>query len=259
MGLRNLRRTRRYAAYGRRDDTRDLNATLARIEGELDAGSYRPGPWAEFLGVARRRSRATRLALAPDVTRVSDKLHRRKHSTRFPFSIGLVLAVIGTVVGVALLQLGLARAHTGLAIASSVVLTVTLQPPIKLAVGYLLGIRYSHFFFFGLEPRFKMRYGTYLSAERWRRVLLHLSGTVGSPLAFWWVALRTEEALPGASATCRTLFLLLAAVQVLTFSLGIAGVRRLGPLGAVRHTSGGAAAYELREAMTKNGMEPDSV
>ena len=114
-------------------------------------------------------------------------------------------------------------------------------------------------FFFGFEPRFKMRYGTYLSAERWRRVLLHLSGTVGSPLAFWRVALRTEEALPGASATCRALFLLLVAVQVLTFSLGIAGVRRLGPLGAVRHTSGGAAAYELREAMTKNGMEPDSV
>ncbi len=171
---------------------------------------------------------------------------------RFPFRVGLVLEAIGTAAGVALLQLGLARAHTGLAIASSIILTITLQPPIKLAAGYLLGVRYSHFFFFGFEPRFKMCYGTYLSAERWRRVLLHLSGTVGSPLAFWWVALRTEAALPRASAICQALFLLLVAIQVLTFLLGILGVRRLGPLGAVRHTSGGAAAYELREAMTKN-------
>ena len=121
---------------------------------------------------------------------------------RFPFWVGLVLEAIGTAAGVALLQLGLARAHTGLAIASSIILTITLQPPIKLAAGYLLGVRYSHFFFFGIEPRFKMRYGTYLSAERWRRVLLHLSGTVGSPLAFWWVALRTEATLSRASAIC---------------------------------------------------------
>jgi hypothetical protein len=58
--------------------------------------------------------------------------------------------------------------------------------------------------------------------------------------------------------TGRALFLLLVAIQVATFSLGVLGVRRLGPLGAVRHTSGGAAAYELREAMTSNGIEPDT-
>jgi hypothetical protein len=136
-----------------------------------------------------------------------------------------------------------------LVIISAIILTITLQPPIKIAMGYLVGVRYSHFFFFGIEPRFKMRYGTYLSAERWRRVLLHLSGTVGSPLAFWWVALRAEETLPRASAICWTLFLLLVAIQVVACVLGIVGVRRLGPLGSVRHTSGGAAAYELREAV----------
>ena len=64
---------------------------------------------------------------------------------------------------------------------------------------------------------------------------MHLSGTVGSPLAFWWVALRTEGILPRASAVCWALFLVLVAVQVLAFLLGVAGVRRLGPLGAVRH------------------------
>jgi hypothetical protein len=220
------------------------------IEEELDAGRYRAGPWAEFLKSARGQPKETRLALAADVTRVSDKLHQSKHPTRFPFWVGLIFEAVGMAAGFAMLEAGLARAHGGLVIASAVVLTIALQPPIKIAVGALMGVRYSHFFFFGVEPRFKMRYGTYLSAERWQRLLLHLAGTVGSPLAFWWVALRAAETLPRASAVCWVLFLLLVAVQVMTFLLGIAGVRRLGPLGAVRHTSGGAAAYVLRDSVS---------
>ena len=234
---------------GRRDATNDLRKALAEIERDLDQGCYRPGPWARFLAVAVGQSKATRLELAEDVTRVSDKLHQRKHATRFPFWVGLVFHAVGIAAGVGILEVALDRADTGLAIIASIVLTVALQPPVKIAVGVLTGIRYSHFFFFGVEPRFKMRYGTYLCAERWVRVLLHLSGTVGSPFAFWWVAIRTEEVLPRASAICWALFLLLVAVQVSTFLLGVAGVKRLGPLGAVRHTSGGAAASELREAV----------
>lgn len=188
--------------------------------------------------------------MAPDVSRVSDKLHQRRHPARLPSWVGLAFEAAGTAAGIGLLEWGLGRAHPSSVIASSIILTITLQPLIKIAVGSLVGIRYSHFFFFGIEPRFKMRYGTYLSAERWRRVLLHLSGTVGSPLAFWWVALRAEATMPRTSSICWGLFLLLVAIQVLAFSLGIAGVRRLGSLGAVRHTSGGAAAYELREALS---------
>ncbi len=237
------------AARRGRHATSDLREALGRIEGELDQGCYRPGPWARFLGAAAGQSKATRLALAEDVTRVSDKLHQRKHAARFPFWVGLIFHSVGIAAGVAILEVGLDRADTGLAITASIVLTIALQPPVKIAVGILTGIRYSHFFFFGIEPRFKMRYGTYLSAERWRRGLLHLSGTVGSPFAFWWVALRTEGVVPRASAICWALFLLLVAVQVAAFLLGIAGVRSLGPLGAVRHTSGGAAAYELLDAV----------
>jgi len=220
------------------------------IEEELDNGRYSPGPWAEFLRSARGQSKEIRLALAADVTRVSDKLHQSRHLTRYPAWLGLVFEAVGIAAGVAMLETGLDRSHTGLVIASSVVLTIALQPPIKIAVGTLVGVRYSHFFFFGIEPRFKMRYGTYLSAERWQRLLVHLAGTVGSPLAFWWVAFRAEETLPRASAICWALFLLLVTIQVLAFLLGIAGVRHLGPLGAVRHTSGGAAAYVLRDAIS---------
>jgi hypothetical protein len=134
---------------------------------------------------------------------------------------------------------------SGLVVVSSIILTATLQPSIKIATGYILGVRYSYFFLFGFEPRFKMRYGTYLTAEPWHRVLLHLAGTVGSPLAFWWAAARAESVLPGAWATCEALFFFLVSIQVATFLLGLAGTSRLGPLGAVRHTSGGGAAYEL--------------
>jgi hypothetical protein len=237
------------AGEGRKRVTTDLKAELHRIEAALDSDRYRPGPWAAFLLVARRQSRPVRLALAPDVTRVSDKLHQRRHAARFPLWVGLAFEAVGTAAGVGFLEMGLERADAGLVVISSIILTVTIQPLIKIAVGYLVGVRYSHFFFFGIEPRFKMRYGTYLGAERWARVLLHFSGTVGSPLAFLWVALRAQETLPRASAICWGLFFLLVAVQVLAFLLGMAGVRRLGPLGAVRHTSGGAAAHEFRDAV----------
>jgi len=199
--------------------------------------------------MASRRPKAERLELAPAVTRISDKLHQRKHAVRFPVWVGLIFEAIGIALGFALLEVGLDQRSSGLVIFSSVVLTVTLQPPIKVAVGYVVGVSYSYFFVFGIEPRFKMRYGTYLAAEPWRRVLLHLAGTVGSPLAFWWAAVRAEEVLPDASATCRVLFLVLVAIQVATFLLGLAGVSRLGPIGAVRHTSGGGAAYELRQSL----------
>jgi len=223
----------------------ELGRALGRIESQLDEGLYRPGPWAKFLRAAEGRPRPERLMLADQASRVSDKLHRRGHPLAFSFWMGLSLELIATVVALMLLEAGLRGPSGGCVLAAAIVLTVTLQPLIKLAVGHLLGVRYSYFYIWGYyEPRFKMRYGTYLCADRWRRVLLHLSGTVGSPLAFWWVSVRAAEAVPRVSAICEGLFWLLVGVQVLTFLLGISGVRRLARVGWV--TSGGAVARELR-------------
>jgi len=222
-----------------------LSTALDRIQSQLDEGTYRPGPWAEFLRAAEGRPRAERLTLADQASRVSDKLHRRGHPLTFSFRTGLSLELIATVVALTLLEVGLRSPSGGFVLAAAIILTVTLQPLLKLAIGHLLGIRYSYFYIWGhYEPRFKMRYGTYLCAERWRRVLLHLSGTVGSPLAFWWVSVRAAEVLPRVSAICEGLFWLLVGVQVLTFLLGISGVRRLARVGWL--TSGGAVARELR-------------
>ena len=187
--------------------------------------------------------------LADQASRVSDELHRRRHPLTFSFWRGLSLELIATVVAVTLLEVGLRGPSGGFVLAAAIILTVTLQPLLKIAVGHLLGIRYSYFYIWGhYEPRFKMRYGTYLCAERWRRVLLHLSGTVGSPLAFWWVSVRAAQVLPRVSAICEGLFWLLVGVQVLAFLLGISGVRRLARVGWI--TSGGAVARELRAFMS---------
>ena len=165
-----------------------LAEALDRIQSQLDEGAYRPGLWAEFLRAAEGRPRAQRLILADRASRVSDELHRRRHPLTFSFRRGLSLELTATAVAVALLELGLRGPSAGFVLAAAIILSVTLQPLLKIAVGHLLGIRYSYFYVWGhYEPRFKMRYGTYLCAERWRRVLLHLSGTVGSPLACWWL------------------------------------------------------------------------
>jgi hypothetical protein len=227
----------------------ELSTELERIGSRLDEGSYRPGPWAKFLRAAEARPRAERLGLADRASRVSDKLHRRRHRRTFSCWTGLSLELIATAVALVLLEVGLRGASGGRVLAAAIILTVTLQPLVKIAVGYLLGIRYSYFYIWGnYEPRFKMRYGTYLCAERWRRVLLHLSGTVGSPLAFWWVSVRAAEVVPRVAAICQGLFWLLVGVQVLAFLLGISGVRRLARVGWI--TSGGAVARELRASVS---------
>jgi hypothetical protein len=223
----------------------ELRTELDRIESQLDEGTYRPGPWAKFLRAAEGRPRAERLVLADQASRVSDKLHRRGHPLAFSFRRGLSLELVATALALVLLEAGLSAASGGFVLAAVIILMITLQPLIKISAGHLLGIRYSYFYIWGYyEPRFKMRYGTYLCAERWRRVLLHLSGTVGSPLACWWVSVLAAEALPRVSAICEGLFWLLVAVQVLAFLLGISGVRRLARVGWI--TSGGAVARELR-------------
>lgn len=226
--------------------TSDLTERLHQIELELDAGIYRPGPWASFLQVAERKSQTERRAMTSDITRVSNKVHRRNHHTTVPLRTGLFLELLATVAGVLLLALGLDRLSAAAVLIAGAILTVTLQPLIKMTVGYLAGIRYAYFYFGGIEPRVKMRYGTYLAATRWRRVMLHLSGTVGSPLAFCWVATMAANDMPDTAAVCWALCWILIVVQVVLFMVVLSGARRSGLLGQAHLSSGGSAARELR-------------
>jgi hypothetical protein len=224
----------------------DLTERLDDIERRLDDGTYLPGPWAGFLRDAGRRDRAERKSLTEDVSRISDKLHRRKHPVTVSLRVGLLIELAGMAVGLIVLELGLRRPCPGCVLVAAAILAVTWQPLLKVATGYLLGIRYSYLYMSGVEPRIKMQYGTYLAASRWRRVALHLAGTVGSPLAFWWVAVRATRDLPEVAGICWLLCWILVAVQIVLFVVVLAGARRGGPLGGAHLSSGGSIARELR-------------
>lgn len=224
-----------------------LRSKLAAIEDDVEAGRYRPGPWAQFLRAARRLPRAERLALAADVSRVSSMLHRRHTRWLMPVFPALAIEVAGTAAGGALLSLGLSFQSDFAALAAMLVWVTTFQPLLKVGTGLVLGVRYEYAYLAGIEPRFKMRYGTYLAAPRWARVVLHLAGCVGSPLGAWVVARIVRPVLPLTAALSMAAFWIMMAINTTAFVAALAGMRRLGPLRS-ETSSGGAAGLELREA-----------
>jgi len=194
--------------------------------------------------------------MAAHVSRVSDKLHLRGGRRTLSFGLGITAESFATAIGVLLLIIGLVQISNALVAASALILAATFQPLIKTSVGQVLGIRYSYAYLWCLEPRFKMRYGTYLTASRWRRVLFHLSGTVGSPLALWLVSSLAAQSLKVAASICNTLFWITVVMQVIPFVAGLSGPRRLGAIRLVRLTSGGGAGVELREALLRRPEMP---
>jgi hypothetical protein len=124
----------------------------------------------------------------------------------------------------------------------------TLQPLVKLAVGTLSGVRYDYCYLYGLEPRFKMKFGSYVSAPRRKRIALHASGMVGSPLGAILVAYMADDTLPVARSVSLAVFWIVLAINLISAILGLFGVRRLGRL-RLAEGSGGALGLELREAL----------
>ncbi len=221
---------------------------IAAVEREADEGRYRPGPWDALMRVARSLPRADRGALASEISRVSAKLHCRKPIRKASLMAGLAAEIVGAVAGAVVLLLALQHHSNALAILAAAAWIATLQPLIKVAVGYLVGIDYEYVYLFGIEPRFKMRYGDYLAAARWARIIFHLSGTIGSPLSAWLIAVCVSDELWIAQDLSRAAFWIFLGVNAASFVVALFGVRRAGPFRLVQ-SSGGAAALELREAM----------
>ena len=227
----------------------DLADQLRAIEAELDAGRYHPGAWERFVRLVGRRPRSERLALAADISRVSCKLHTRNGLRTVSPATGCALELLATAVGAAGLAVGLARGWNVAALAAAAIWVTTFEPLVKLGTGMLLRVRYEYAYLRGVEPRFKMRYGTYLAAPRWRRVLVHLSGTVGSPLAAWLVATLTRPRLPVACRICVAAFWATVLLNAAFLCAALIGLRRIGRL-RLSTTSGGAAGLELRDWRT---------
>jgi len=186
--------------------------------------------------------------LKEDCSRVSNKLHRREGRATLSLSTGIISEAALTVLGGALIILAIHNRSNLIGIIAAAIWTMTFQPLLKIAVGRLLAIEYEYAYFHGAEPRFKMRYGDYLAAPRWARIVLHLSGTIGSPLGAWLAMVFLPADLTIAIDVCRAIFWVVVAVNVAGFIVALAGVRKLGPMKASA-SSGGWAALELREAL----------
>ncbi len=226
----------------------DLHDRIAAIERAVDDGSYRPGPWQALVRDIRNSMFFERAAVADDVSRVSRKLHLRNPRRRVSMNAGLLLEIAATGLGGLVMVLGVSMRSNWLAFLGALIWMVTFQPLIKLMAGRAMGVHYDYLYLLALEPRIKMKYGTYLSRPRLLRIILHLAGTIGSPIAAYLSYFMLSHTLPTAGEFCLGAFWVLVVVNVVSFIAAAAGIHRLGPL-PLSLSSAGSAAYEIREGL----------
>ena len=226
----------------------DLRGRLAAIELAVDEGRYRPGPWQALVRDIRNSMFFERAAVAEEVSRVSRKLHLRKRRRRAAMNAGILIETVATSAGGLAMLLGVGMRSNALTFLGALVWMVTFEPLIKLMVGTLIGVRYDYFYLLGIEPRLKMSYGTYLSKPRLLRIIVHLSGTVGSPLAAYLAYWLLSHTLPGAAALCYGAFWVLVVINLVNFFAPMLGVHRIGPM-PLSMSSAGSAAMEIREGL----------
>ena len=230
---------------GARERIRDR---VAEVERQVDEKRYHPGPWDRILKDTRALAREDRVLLKEEFTRVSSKLHRREGRATLSVTAGVAAEAALTMLGVVAIILGIHNQSNVSGIIAALIWMMTFQPLIKVGVGYLLGIEYDYAYFYGVEPRFKMRFGDYIAAPRWARIVLHLSGTIGSPLGAWLAMVCMPSDLRIAIDVSLAILVLVVAVNLVQMITALAGVKKLGPFRA-SFSSGGSAAMELREAL----------
>lgn len=223
-------------------DKEQASAELEKIDGEIDAGEYRRGRWQRFLKDAAALDRESREALAEGISRVSRKLHRRHGFPAIPFAAALLAEAILLAAGLVLVMNEAVLPR----LTGAVLLALCLQPLIKVVTGLLLGVRYDHAFLWYVEPRFKMAYGTYFRLSPLARVIVHLSGSIGTPLA----TLIAYMAFADGPALLAWVWLLAfvgaVVLQVGAFLAEWFGVRMVGPFRLSTLTSPATAALELK-------------
>jgi len=186
------------------------------IERDIDAGCYRPGPWDAVIRVNRSQPDDARIALAVDISRISRKLHLRLARRTAPLAPAITIELAATVLGGMLLAIAVKKDFNAVAIATMLIWVSTLQPLVKVAVGAMLGVGYEYGYLYGIEPRFKMKFGSYVAAPRWKRIMLHASGMFGSPLGAILVAWIAGDSLQIARAACWVVFWITLAINLIS-------------------------------------------
>jgi hypothetical protein len=227
---------------------RELRRRLEAIEEDVETGRYRPGPWEALLRSLRSRPSAERQQIAESVGRVSRKLHLRVSRRTIDINVAIVLELAATLLGGLIIVLGISLVSNVIAIIGAVIWITTFQPLIKFGCGRAVGVRYDYAYLYGVEPRLKMDYGSYLASSRAARIVLHLSGMVGSPLAAWFIANVLPPEMGLAKKLCWYAMWALITTNVVTLMVGLLGFRRIGGF-RMRDSSSGAAASEMREGL----------
>ncbi|MDC0069482.1 hypothetical protein OAL10_11945 [Gammaproteobacteria bacterium] len=215
---------------------------IKAIENELDAGTYRVGGWQALLDMLKDQNQAVSTALSQDLTRVSDKLHRRNGFPETAAWMGFVgeYLVFAMSVGALTFEATLAR------LGGVILLAMCLQPLIKITVGWGVGVRYSYVYLWYFEPRFKMQFGSYQQMSRGRKLSLQLAGSVGTPVALLvgWIVLEGDPLL---SLLCLLGALGALALQVGAFFAVSAGVNKVGPFLLTNLTTPAMLAKEWKQ------------
>ena len=228
----------------------ELRGEISKIEQAIDAGKYRPGPWARLLTRARAASAEDRRAISADVTRVSRKLHLRGKRKTISAPIGVIIEVAAIGLGGVFLALGIDASSNAVGIAGMAVWVAAFQPLVKVVTGTVLGVRYDYAYLQRGEPRFKMKYGSYLARPRWARVALHLSGAVGSPLGAYLAAMVVRGRLETTYIVATLAFWVVNAINLALLLAGALGIKQL-VVSRTIETSCGAAGAEIREAIER--------
>ncbi|MFT4819587.1 MAG: hypothetical protein ACI8PP_001146 [Candidatus Pseudothioglobus sp.] len=214
---------------------------LVLIEQALDENTYTKGPWQALVRRVEQLPRHERQQMQDDLDRVSNKLHKRNGFLQLPASIGFVFELVLLTLVVVFLN----HPDLWLRIIAVGALALSLQPSMKVLAGLLLGVRYSYVYLWYFEPRFKQRYGTYLSLPAERRVMFHLAGSVGTPVALLvgFFVLADQPVLAWLSLAG---FAATTIMQVGAFIAAWVGVTRVGPFLLTSLTTPATAAKELK-------------
>ena len=170
-----------------------------RIEEAVDAGETDPRALGFWKLLAKVKPEPALTEHWADVAgRIDGKAFERGVKPRFPIWFGNAVLVAGPAVGAGAIWVALSTSNptlSGIAlIASAGILSVSLHDLAHWAVGRLVGIRFTSYFFggpFPPRPGIKTDYATYLRAAPEERAMMHASGAIASKiapfisLAFW--------------------------------------------------------------------------